>query len=161
MPPITAPELLILACKTTVIMTVLFIEFRLLGKRQVAQMNLYDLAMVMAVSNGVQNAITSGKGNLAVGLVTSTTVILIAWSATRLFMHAPALEERCIGSPSVILNNGRILKDRLRSQRISRDELGAALRAHGLTSASEAKMAVLEVDGSISVIPRDQKSPGA
>lgn len=154
MEPISSIQLGALAAKTAIIMLVLFLGFRVLGKRQVAQLNLYDLAMIMAISNAVQNAMTSGRGNLGIGLVTSTTVVLIAWFATRLFLRAPRLEERFIGSPAILLNRGKILKARLRRERISKDELTAALRAHGLAHANEAEMAVLEVDGSISVIPR-------
>lgn len=147
--------LAVYACKAIVVMVVLFLGFRLLGKRQVAQMNLYDLAMIMAISNAVQNAITGGRGELGIGLVTSAVVILLGWFATRLFFKAPALEVRCVGTPTLLLSNGRVLTHRCRSERISRAELSAALRAHGLAHAGEAEMAVLEVDGSISVVPKE------
>lgn len=147
-------QLLAYACKAIIVMLVLLIGFRLLGKRQVAQLNLYDLAMIMAVTNAVQNAMTGGRGNLSVGLVTSAAVVLIAWFFTRLFIKAPRLEERFIGSPTILLNKGRILKSRLRRERISSEQLMAVLRAHGLMHANQARMAVLEVDGSISVVPK-------
>lgn len=153
---ITLLELAAYACKTAVIMVFLFVAFRLLGKRQVAQLNLYDLVMIMAVANSVQNAMTGGRGNLSVGLVTSGTVILIAWFATRLFIHAPNLEERCIGTPTVLVNHGRVLASRLHRERISQEELMAAIRGHGLTRANQVKLAVLEVDGSISVVPKEK-----
>ena len=153
---LTAEQLAAYGCKASLVMLALFIGFRILGKRQVAQLNLYDLAMIMAVSNAVQNAMTGGHGNLSVGLVTSTVVVLIAWFATRLFIKAPRLEERCIGTPTLLINDGRLIKQQMRRERISRSELMVALRAHGLLHPSEAKVAVLEVDGSISVVPRNR-----
>ncbi len=148
-------QLLAYATKAVIVMAVLLVGFRFLGKRQVAQLNLYDLAMIMAVANAVQNAMTGGRGNLSVGLVTSSAIVLLAWFATKLFIKAPALEERFIGSPTLILNHGRILGERMRRERISKDELMAALLSHGLEHASQAEMAILEVDGSISVVPRE------
>ena len=153
---ISIPLLASYMCKTAIVMLFLFVAFRLLGKRQVAQMNLYDLVMIMAVANSVQNAMTGGRGNLSIGLATSGTVILIAWFATRLFIHAPALEERCIGTPTVIISHGRILGKRLHSERISKQELMVAVRAHGLEHAEQVQFAVLEVDGSISIVPKEK-----
>ncbi len=157
---ITVLDLAVFACKTVLVMLFLFVAFRLLGKRQVAQMNLYDLVMIMAVANAVQNAMTGGRGNLSVGLVTSATVILIAWFATRLFIHAPKLEERCIGTPTVILNHGRVLRKQLYRERVSPEELMAAIRGHGLQHANQVELAVIEVDGSISIVPKNEAGKG-
>jgi uncharacterized membrane protein YcaP (DUF421 family) len=147
-------DAIIQGAKAGIIMLVLLIGYRLLGKRQLAQMNLYDLAMVMAVSNAVQNAITAGKGSLVVGLTTSTVVVLVAWLATQLFIRVPRLEERCIGTPTVLVSEGRVMTSRMRRERILPQELLEALRSHGLEHASQAKLVVLEVDGTISVVPK-------
>ena len=154
------PPFWIYGVRAALMMAFLFVGFRLLGKRMAAQMNIYDLAMIMAVSNAVQNAMTGGRGELQVGLYTSTSVILLAYFVTRLFAKVPKLEERVIGKPTLIINNGVLLSDRLRREHLTEDEVMEALRQHGLTSPSEAKLAVFEVDGSISVVPKESGDGG-
>ena len=151
-------ELSVLAAKTAIVMLFLFIAFRLLGKRNVGQMNLYDLAMIMALANAVKNAMTAGKGNLAVGIVSSGTLLAIGWAASRFFIRSPKTESLLLGSPAVLLTDGKILKDRLVAERISKDELMTAMRMHGITDPKKVALAVLEVDGSISIVPKEGDS---
>jgi len=140
--------------KTAVVVLYLFIGFRLLGKRQVAQFNLYDLATIIAIANAVQNAMTRGKGDLSIAIVCSSTLIAVGWLITRVLVKAPKIEGLVFGTPTVILTDGKVLTDRMHRERISEDELETALRQHGLSDANQASLAVLEVDGSISVVPK-------
>jgi uncharacterized membrane protein YcaP (DUF421 family) len=153
LPPITAHGLEVQAAKTVIVFAVVATGLRLLGKREASQLNVYDLVMLMALANSVQNAMTGGKGNIGVGLVTSSVVVLLAWGLTRLIVRHPGAERLVIGSPTILVHGGRVLTDRLRRQGINRDELTAAIRAYGLSDLHQVQSAVLEVDGSISVIP--------
>ncbi len=146
----------VLAVKSLVVLLVLLFALRLMGKRQIGQWNIYDLAMVMAVANAVQNAMTRGRGEVVVGFVTAGTILVGAWTLTRLFWRAPAMEEHILGTPTVLVLDGVVLRDRMRQERITDDELATALRQHGLTRPEQAHMAILEIDGSISVVPKDQ-----
>jgi len=157
LPPISAHGLEVQAAKTAIVFALVGTGLRLLGKREASQLNVYDLAMLMALANSVQNAMTGGKGNIGVGLVTSSVVVLLAWGLTRLIVRDPGVERLVIGSPTILVHDGRVLADRLRRQRINRDELLAAIRAYGLSDLEEVQTAVLEVDGSISVIPYPDK----
>lgn len=148
-------ELSIYAAKSAVVLILLFLAFRVLGKRQVGQLNIYDLALIMALANAVQNAMTAGKGDLGVGIVSSGTLLLIGYVLVRLFARSKKAERLLIGMPTVIVNRGQILRHRMRRERITQDELLAAIRQHGLQSPNQVKMAVLEVDGSISIVPND------
>jgi uncharacterized membrane protein YcaP (DUF421 family) len=157
LPPISAHGLEVQAVKTAIVFAVVATGLRLLGKREASQLNVYDLAMLMALANAVQNAMTGGKGNIGVGLVTSSVIVLFAWGLTRLVIRNPGVERLVIGSPTILVHDGRVLADRLRRQRINRDELTAAIRAYGLSDLRQVQTAVLEVDGSISVIPYPDK----
>ena len=152
LPPITAHGLEVQAAKTAVVFVALAAGLRLLGKREAGQLNVYDLAMLIALANAVQNAMTGGKGNLGVGLVDSSVVVLAAWAVTRLVVRFPALEPVAVGSPTILVYNGRVLPDRLRRQRVSREELRAAMRASGYSSFRQVHTAILEVDGSITIV---------
>lgn len=149
----SAFELWVIAGKTATILVVLLIAYRVLGKRQVGQMNVYDLVTLMAVANSVQNAMTEGRGEIGVGLTTSFTLIAIAYLATRFFILVPKLERGVYGDPVVLLINGKPDRQKMRSEHISEEELHEAMRQHGLVHFKEVGMAVLERDGSISVIP--------
>lgn len=149
-------ELSIYAAKSAVVLILLFLAFRLLGKRQVGQLNIYDLALIMALANAVQNAMTAGKGDLGVGIVSSGTLLLIGYVLVRLFARSKKAERLLVGMPTVIVNRGQVLRHRMRRERITLDELLAAIRQHGLQSPNQVKMAVLEVDGSISIVPKER-----
>ena len=145
----------VMAIRSAFVLAFLFLAFRLLGKRQAAQLNVYDLAMIIALANAVQNAMTAGRGELAVGLATSTTLLLVAYAITLLLVRLPSAQPRIVGSPAILVNHGRVLWRRMRAERVTRDELLAALREHGVQHTNEAELAVLEVDGSISVVPAE------
>lgn len=153
-PPIGPGVLVEHAAKTLIIVLVLIAGFRLLGKREMSQLNIYDLALLMAISNAVQNAMTGGLGNLTAGLVTSATVVVTAWALIRLLARRPGLERRVLGSPVLLVHDGRVFRDRMRRQRVTVAELDQAIREHGLQGSNDAGMVVLEVDGSLSVVPR-------
>lgn len=151
---ISAYDLSVLAGKTVVVVVVLLGLYRVLGKRNLAQFSTYDLVTVMAVANSVQNAMTAGKGSVLVGIVCASTLLALAYGMTKLFTRVPSSERLVLGEPVVLVNNGVLLRDRLRRERITIDELQAALRDHGLVRPEQASMVILEVDGSISVVPK-------
>jgi len=153
--PVSAHRVEVQVIKSLIVFVLLVGGFRLLGKREAAQLNIYDLAMLMALANAVQNAMTGGLGNLPIGLATSSAVLLAAWAISRIFRRHPALERRFVGSPAILVRDGQVLHPRLRRQRVTSSELFEACRQHGIEDPSGCALAVLEVDGSISIIPRE------
>ncbi len=143
-----------IAARTAVVMFILIGGLRLFGKRQIGQMNIYDLAMVMALANGVQNAMTNGSGNLGVGIVSSATLLLLGSLLSLLFVRLPKLEDRLVGTPTLLVSNGQIFHDRMRRECITETQLMQILREHGLTDVHEVLIAMLEVDGTISIVPK-------
>jgi uncharacterized membrane protein YcaP (DUF421 family) len=152
--PVTAGDVAVYAVKSVIILVVLMAGFRLLGKREMAQINVYDLALLMAASNAVQNAMTGGRGNLPIGLASSSALLLVAWLVTRAVGRHPAVEARVVGSPAVLVSNGQVMAHNLRRERVTQAELDAAIRGRGLADSRHVRLAVLEVDGSISVVPK-------
>lgn len=146
-------DLSIYFAKSAVVLLFLFAGYRLMGKRQIAQFNLYDLATIMALANAVQNAMTRGKGDLSVGLVCSSSLILVGWGISRLVARIPGSQAFVYGTPTVLVSDGTVLVDHMHKERVTHDELLAAMRGHGLTSVAQVRLAVLEVDGAISIVP--------
>lgn len=149
-------QLGIYVAKTAIVLVVLVVAFRLLGKRQTGQMNIYDLAMIMALANAVQNAMTGGLGDIRIGLTSSSVLLLIGWGMSKLFLKSDKAERLVLGVPTVLINRGQVLEDRMRRERVTRDELLSTIRQHGLQKPSQVKLAVLEIDGSISIVPNEE-----
>lgn len=145
-----------LAVRTLVIAALVVVGLRLFGKRELGQLNIADLAAIMAIANGVQNAMTHGTGLLSGGIASATALLLMAAGMAFLARRAPFLERPVVGSPMLVVWDGRILAERLRRACITAQEVRAAVREHGFASVHDVWSAVLEVDGSISIIARDE-----
>jgi uncharacterized membrane protein YcaP (DUF421 family) len=77
-----------------------------------------------------------------------------AWLLSLVLRRRPGLEKRLVGEPTLLVRDGTVLTNRLRRARVTSDELDEACRQHGITGPGDAALAVLEVDGSISVVPQ-------
>src|SRR5438105_15044407 len=91
--------LVAIAARTAIVLVVLLIAIRFLGKRQIGGMNVYDLVLMLALANAVQNAMTKGSGHLAVGLVSAGTLLLLGRVLGIAFVRQPWLEARVVGTP--------------------------------------------------------------
>jgi uncharacterized membrane protein YcaP (DUF421 family) len=144
-----------LAVRTLVVAVVVIAGLRLVGKRHLGQMNIADLAAVMAIANGVQNAMTHGTGLLAGGFASAATLLLLAAGLAFVARRAPRAERHLAGAPSLLVWDGEVLWERLHRHQILPAEIEAAVREHGLASTHDVLSATLEADGSISVVPRE------
>ncbi len=145
-----------IAIRTVIILVALVIGIRLFGKRDVGGMNLVDLVLVMLLGNAVQNALTSGSGQLAVGLTSAIVLLIIDRLMGILFVRRPWLERRLFGGPTIIASRGRMDRAAMQHEGVDEDELLTAIRAIGLDEVSQVRLAVLEDDGSISIVPEEQ-----
>lgn len=146
---------ILIAGKTTIIYMFLILGLRLLGKRELGQMTIYDLVLIIILANAVQNAMVGSDNSLVGGLIAATTLLVFNKLFTLALARSRPLARRMIGDPLLIVNNGHLFRDRMDREGITRDQVMAALREHGLTKIEDVRMAVLEVDGSISVVPND------
>jgi len=149
------PFLAAIAVRTAVVFVLVTLGVRLTGKRQTGEMNVHDLLLVLVIANAVQNAMTKGDGRLSVALVASGTLLLLGWLFARLVDRYPALQAELAGVPTVLVQDGRPIRAHLRREGVSETDLMAAVRDQGLADLDHVKLAVLEIDGSISVIPRE------
>src|SRR5947208_16552898 len=94
-----------IAARTAIVLLYLVAGLRLKGKRQIGQMNIYDLVLGMALANGVQNAMTAGRGELSIGIVSACTLILIGRWLTAACVRHPRREERLICTTDVLMND--------------------------------------------------------
>jgi uncharacterized membrane protein YcaP (DUF421 family) len=148
------PFLLAVFTRTVIVLVYLFTALRLLGKRHVNPMHVCDLAFIMGMANAVQNAMTNGKGDLSVGIASAAALLFVGWAVTQLLLRVPKLEKRLVGAPTVLIHDGRIEWRNLRREHVEARELMQALREHEVPDPKDVRLAVLEVDGEISIIPK-------
>jgi uncharacterized membrane protein YcaP (DUF421 family) len=145
----------LVALKTTIVYLFLVVGLRLLGKRELGQMTIYDLVLIIVLANSVQNAMVGDDTTLMGGIVAAT--VLLFWNRmfTLVLERSPRLERYLVGQPLLIVNKGHLVRDRMAKEGVTVEQVKAALREHGLHSLDQARMCVLEVDGTISVVPED------
>lgn len=149
------PTVLSIAAKTALIYFLMLVGLRLLGTRELGRLNAYDFIFVVVLANSVQNALVGGDNSLVGGLTSALVLLVMNFLFTRLLNRFPWLEKHVSGEPVVLVSDGRACWERMRREGVTRDELMAALREHGVTGMDDVRLAVLEVDGDISVVPRE------
>jgi len=143
----------VIAGKTAAVYVFLIVGLRLLGKRELGQMSLYDLVMVIILGNAVQNAMINNDNTLGGGIVAGVVLLGLNWGLNRLVRHSKRVEDALIGHAVLIVNDGRPIRAHMAREGITMEQLDAALREHGMHSLDEVHLAVLETDGTISVVP--------
>ena len=131
----------------------LLIAFRVSGKRQVGQLTPFDLVVLLVISNIVQNAMIGNDNSLGGGLIGATTILVLNYVVVELTFRFKHLRRLVEARPTILIHDGRILHDNLRTERLTLDDLQAALRRAGVADASRVRFAVLEESGGVSVVP--------
>ncbi len=144
------------AVRSIIVLVVLTVGIRRFGNRGMGDLNLYDILMVLLIGNTVQNALTHGSGNLLVGLVSAGVLLMSDWLIGRLFAWAPNIEKAFTGEPTIIFCDGRLDQRAMRRQGVEKEEVLAAVHELGLAGLDQVHLAVLETDGTISVIPKSK-----
>jgi uncharacterized membrane protein YcaP (DUF421 family) len=143
---------LVLRC--AVIYLVMIIGLRLFGKREVGQFTIFDLVLVLLIANAVQPAMTGPDSSLTGGLIIIATLLVLNMGVGRLRSRSPAFRRLVQPHPTVICQDGEWLEDALRREGVDKEDADAAVREHGIEHVGDVKLAVLETDGSISIVPR-------
>jgi uncharacterized membrane protein YcaP (DUF421 family) len=131
----------------------LLLAFRLTGKRQIGQLTPFDLVVLLVISNIVQNAMIGNDNSLGGGLIGATTILVLNWGVVEVTFRFKRVRRLLEARPTVLIHDGRILHDRLKAERITMDDLEAALRRGGIADPTRVRFAVLEESGGISVVP--------
>jgi uncharacterized membrane protein YcaP (DUF421 family) len=142
-----------IALRTAIIYLVVIFLLRLGGKREVGQMSILDLVLVLVISNGVQNAMVGQNTSLYGGIVAATTLVVLDWLIRTATSRSRKAQRLIEGEPALLVRDGHVLTRTMERQGVSRDDLMAALRGHGLERPSDAHLVVLETSGAISVVP--------
>ena len=121
----------------------------------------FDLTLLLLLSNSVQNDMTGPDTSLAGGAVAATTLLIMNYLVAELSGGNRRFRKYIQGQPSLLVHDGEVIQSHMANEHVSMDELERALREHGVATYKEAALAVLEVDGSISVLKYDDIHPTA
>jgi uncharacterized membrane protein YcaP (DUF421 family) len=127
----------------------LIIGIRLAGKRELAQLNPFDLIVLLTLSNTVQNAIIGKDDTVTGGVIGAATLLLVNYALVRFLSRHEKLERLIEGEPDVLIEHGRITDSCLMKEAISVLELEAAAHKQGFSSLDEIDRAVLDPNGTI------------
>lgn len=144
--------------RTLIVYLVLLVGMRLSGKRALGQMTPFDLVVLLIISNAVQNAMVGADSSLNGGLIAAVALLALDRALDRLALAPGRLRAAVVGSPTLLVYDGQLLMEPLRKEGLSEAEVLQALREHGVDDLVAVKNAVLEVDGTISVVARDAPS---
>jgi uncharacterized membrane protein YcaP (DUF421 family) len=150
--------LLLIAFRTFVVYAVVVLGLRFFGKRELGQMTPFDLVLVLTLSNAVQNAMTGPDTSLTGGIVSAVTLLTANWLFTHIGLRVPLIKKWLSGQPSLLVQDGHVFYDHMKHEGIDMDELLMAAREQGVCRMADIDEATLEIDGTISVVPKDAAS---
>jgi len=135
-----------------VIYLFIIIAFRVLGKKELSQLSVVDLVFILLISNAVQNAMVGSNTTLAGGLVAAASLFIANFLFKQLMYRFPRLDNLVEGEATMLIYDGKLIEKNTKKARITYQEIMEILREHGVSSIEEVDLAVLEVDGNISVL---------
>jgi uncharacterized membrane protein YcaP (DUF421 family) len=141
-----------------VIYLFLLVLLRLTGKRQIGQLATFDLVLLLVLSNAVQNSMNGGDSSLVGGLVSALTLVGLNYLVGFATSRSQRLEAFIEGRPQVLVHNDSLYRDVLMRAQLTRHELDTAIRAAGCDAIDDVHVAILENNGSITVLPKISRS---
>ncbi|HKQ19910.1 MAG TPA: YetF domain-containing protein [Candidatus Eisenbacteria bacterium] len=147
-----------IVARTLAIYLTLLVGLRLTGKRQAAKLTPFDLLLLLLLANSVQNAMVGPDTSVYGGLIAAGTLFAVNAVVARVTKGSETAARLVEGSPTILISNGRVLERNLTAEGITDADLLRALREHGVDDPSVVRSAILEVDGTVSVLRRDEVS---
>ena len=133
----------------------LIVFVRIFGKRELAQLNPFDLVVLLCLSNTVQNAIIGDDNSVSGGVIGVLSLLTVNWLLTRLLFRMPKLNQALEGGPTVLIKHGKVDWDAMKKEALTELELKTVLHKQGLGEYSEVEKCVLEPSGNFYVEERD------
>jgi len=134
------------------------IAVRVFGKNQLSQLNAGDVILLLLISNAVQNAMVGSNSSLQGGIVAALVLFVANFIVKKYIFKNQKIKELIEDKPYILVKDGVAFPLILKKVQISEDELEEAVHEHGIENVSEVKLAILEVDGNISIISTDKST---
>lgn len=145
-------EYLDIAWRSLAVYAFMLVAIRLTGKKELSQLNMIDVVLILLISNAVQNAMVGSDVSLLGGLVAAGVLFLLNYILKKLIFKNKKIRDLVLQHPEILIHNGKLNFDKLSHLGISDEELTEAMREHGVEHFKDVKLAIFEVDGNISII---------
>ena len=142
----------IIALKSIAVYVFIVAAIRLFGKKEFAQLSVVDLVFILLISNSVQTAMVGSDTSLSGGLVAAFALFSANFIIKKLELLFPSIRKVVEGEPIVLVYEGNVNEAALAKATLDLEQLQAAVREHGVSDISAVDLAVLEVDGTISIL---------
>jgi uncharacterized membrane protein YcaP (DUF421 family) len=143
--------------RATAIYFVLLILFRVAGRRTLAEMTTFDFVLVLIIGEATQQALLGEDFSITNSILIIATLLFLDIMMSLAKQRSKWFEKIADGVPTIIVENGQPLRDRMRKARVDEDDvMEAARRLQGIERLDQIRLAVLEVSGGITVIPQDR-----
>ena len=149
-----------LIVRSAVIYFALIVALRLFGKRQIGQFTIFDLVFILLVANAVQPAMTGPDNSLLGGLIIIGSLVAVDGVVGLARARVPIVNQLLEPRPTVLAEDGEWQSKAMEEQDVTLEDGEMALREHGIADIEDVELAVLEADGSISVVPKDRSASG-
>lgn len=130
----------------------MIIALRIFGKKELSQLNTADVILILLISNSVQNAMVGSDVSLLGGIVAAFALFTINFLFKKVMYHSKFIKSIVQDKPEILIHNGKTYYKTLAKLGITSEELEESIREHGVEHYSEVKLAMLEIDGNISII---------
>jgi uncharacterized membrane protein YcaP (DUF421 family) len=144
--------------RTVFVYFALILGLRMSGKRELAQLNPFDLIVLLMLSNTVQNAIIGDDNTVTGGIIGATTLLALNYLIVRTVYRSAWLQRLVGGEPDVLVHHGKVRMHHLERELITREELEAACHRQGIASLADVEKCILEPTGTLSFIERKPTS---
>ena len=147
-----------IVARTVIVYGALLVGLRLAGKRELGQMTPFDLVVILLIANAVQNAMVGSDTSVTGGLIAAGVLVAVNYGVALARGRIPLLKGAVEGTPTLLISDGQFVEEHLRREGLDKDEVLMAIREHGVAEVKDVRMAVLETDGSISIVPADARA---
>ncbi|WP_264521612.1 DUF421 domain-containing protein [Flavobacterium sp. N1994] len=132
------------------------IALRVFGKKELSQLNTADIILILLISNAVQNAMVGNNSSLEGGLVAALVLFVINFILKKIMYNSKTITQLVQDKPEILIHDGIIDFKALAKLEITSQELEEVIREHGVEYFKDVKLAMMEIDGNISVISGDK-----
>jgi len=146
---------LIIIGSSAAVYVFLILAIRLFGKKEFSQLSVFDIVFILLISNAVQNSMIAANFTFWGGVVSAVTLFVVNYIFKNLIYKIPKVSEFIQGHPIMLIYDGKPLAENMRKAKVSLAELEEATREHGIKTINDVNLAVLELDGSISIVAEE------
>ena len=152
---IPSVPLLEIILRTIVVYVAVLVLLRVAGKRELGQMSVADLVVIIVIANAVQNAMNGGDNSLTGGIAAAATLVGANLLVGRYGSRVPVIGHYVRDEPTLLMQDGVLLEKNMEGEHVDKEDIEMAAREHGIGNLSDVSEVVLEPDGSISIIPNE------